>query len=107
MMDLKLNVCRDINRNAQVPEFKFIPKEWILSAFSWFGVFIPVSDAGKNLCLAAVGVSPDLQPYYPSGSYIVPVGKVQKPSANAQNAEMATKLWDWTFEQMKSKGLLD
>lgn len=42
-----------------------------------------------------------------SGVYIVPYAKIGTPSTFARNAELATRLWDWTANEFKSKGLLE
>ncbi len=41
-----------------------------------------------------------------SGSYIVPYAKIGKPSAYALDAKLGERLWNWTVEEMASKGLL-
>lgn len=42
-----------------------------------------------------------------SGSYFVPVAKVGKESKEAKDAELGTRLWAWTEEEMRGKGFLD
>ncbi|KAJ9149834.1 Short chain dehydrogenase protein [Pleurostoma richardsiae] len=41
-----------------------------------------------------------------SGAYVVPYAKIGTPSAAAEDAALAGKLWDWTTEALQSKGLL-
>jgi hypothetical protein len=42
-----------------------------------------------------------------SGSYFVPVAKVGKESNEAKDEELGTRLWAWTVEEMRGKGLLE
>lgn len=42
-----------------------------------------------------------------SGAYIVPYAKIGTPSAHAEDAALAGRLWDWTETEMGKKGLLD
>ncbi|KAI8675774.1 hypothetical protein NCS57_00479400 [Fusarium keratoplasticum] len=42
-----------------------------------------------------------------SGAYIVPYAKIGTPSPLAQNTELAKQLWDWTKNELGSKGLLE
>lgn len=41
-----------------------------------------------------------------SGSYVVPYAKIGTPSKQAQDAELATKLWDWTEKKLAAGGYL-
>jgi len=41
-----------------------------------------------------------------SGEYFVPVARIGKPSKHARDGIMAEKLWKWTEEEFKGKGLL-
>ena len=42
-----------------------------------------------------------------SGAYVVPYAKIGKPSAAAEDAALASKLWDWTAAELGHKGLLN
>ncbi len=42
-----------------------------------------------------------------SGCYFVPVGERKTPSKQAQDADLASRLWDWTEREMREKGLLE
>ena len=42
-----------------------------------------------------------------SGAYIVPYGKIGKPSSHARNAVLSEKLWDWTVQELGKKGVLE
>jgi NAD(P)-dependent dehydrogenase (short-subunit alcohol dehydrogenase family) len=39
-----------------------------------------------------------------SGAYVVPYMKIGTPSAAARNESLASKLWDWTEDQLRQKG---
>jgi hypothetical protein len=41
-----------------------------------------------------------------SGAYVVPYMKIGKPSAIAESEALSGKLWSWSEEQLKAKGLL-
>ena len=41
-----------------------------------------------------------------SGGYVVPYGKISKPSAKGLDVKLAEKLWDWTGDELRKKGLL-
>ncbi|KAI1617290.1 hypothetical protein EDD36DRAFT_159654 [Exophiala viscosa] len=41
-----------------------------------------------------------------SGEYFVPVGVKKEPSKLARDAQLADKLWNWTEQELRSKGLL-
>lgn len=41
-----------------------------------------------------------------SGAYVVPYAVIGTPSAYARDPALATKLYDWTEEQLSKKGLL-
>lgn len=42
-----------------------------------------------------------------SGKYVVPYAKFGKPSELARNQELEGRLWDWTVNELGSKGLLN
>ena len=41
-----------------------------------------------------------------SGSYVVPYAKIGKPSAQAEDKQLAEKLWTWTSDELSKKHLL-
>ena len=40
-----------------------------------------------------------------SGRYFVPVGERKTPSKQAQDSQLAERLWDWTEREMREKGV--
>jgi hypothetical protein len=67
------------------------------------GVFIPADEGTYTSVFYAA--SKDMKSEM-SGEYFVPLGKVGKPSRNAQDAEMATKMWKWTVDVFGTKQIL-
>ena len=41
-----------------------------------------------------------------SGAYVVPYGKISKPSAKGLDVKLGEKLWDWTGDELRKKGLI-
>ncbi|KAM7219680.1 hypothetical protein V8F06_004893 [Rhypophila decipiens] len=65
---------------------------------NYSGLITTVQDGARNQLWAAAGAKrEDLV----DGEYYIPVGKVGPASKFNQDAELAGKLWDWTFEQLK------
>ena len=57
-------------------------------------LFVAASDAfGKDKSLA--------------GKFFMPIAKVTVPDRASGNPELAQKLWQWTEQEMKGKGLID
>jgi hypothetical protein len=69
------------------------------------GVSTPIDKAGLGMVQAGVGITEgeEMKPFYPSGSYLCPVGKITKPNKNAEDMDTALKLWEWTEIEMKKK----
>ncbi|KAJ8131543.1 hypothetical protein O1611_g2082 [Lasiodiplodia mahajangana] len=64
-------------------------------------VCVPVSIGIRNHLWAAI--SPDVI----SGKYYEPVGVPGKETDDAKNADLSTRLWEWTEQELKSAGLLE
>ena len=41
-----------------------------------------------------------------SGAYVVPYAKIGVPSKMARDAQLAEKLWNWTYAELSKRGLL-
>lgn len=67
------------------------------------GVFVPAEKGAYTsvFCAASQGMTSEM-----SGEYFVPLGKVAKPSRNAQNEDMGTELWKWTLEELGGKEMI-
>ncbi len=61
----------------------------------------------ENSCLTSLfaAASADFEAK-DSGGYAVPFGKISKPSAKGLDVKLGEKLWDWTGEELREKGLL-
>lgn len=68
------------------------------------GVYITPEQGSFNSLWAVTGseVTHDM-----SGGYFVPVGQRKNPSKLAQDADLADRLWRWTEQQLREKGLLE
>ncbi len=68
------------------------------------GVYISPEQGSFNSLWAVAGKDVTAEM---SGCYFVPVGEKKPPSKHAQDADLATRLWEWTEQAMREKGLLD
>ncbi len=64
------------------------------------GILIPPAVAAATPVFAATSEKVE------SGAYLVPVAKVGKESQEAKDGELGKRLWTWTEEEMRAKGLL-
>ena len=65
------------------------------------GSFMGTTEAGAlNSLWAATGKKEEVQ----SGAYCTPIGNKSQGSPCARNAELASKLWDWTEKELVAKG---
>jgi len=68
------------------------------------GAWVPVEKCAYGSLMAVAGTEFNADM---SGGYLVPGPKVGKPSKNAENKEMAEKLWRWTEEELRGKGFIE
>ncbi|KZP08213.1 NAD-binding protein [Athelia psychrophila] len=88
--------------------FKSAIKGWPMSGVISFLarlLFQPVERSGYNSAFAAA--SPDVRARAAEfkGAYIVPVGKIAKPSADARKPQLALDLWETSEKQIDALGL--
>lgn len=97
------NIYTDLSKNARFLGLPSRLSKALSSVMNMLGVYIPADQGAYNTvyCVA----SGDMKVEW-SGKYFVPFGKVEVPSANAQDLDMAKKLWDWTLKEFDGKGLL-
>ncbi|KIW88748.1 uncharacterized protein Z519_10795 [Cladophialophora bantiana CBS 173.52] len=71
------------------------------------GAYITPEQGSYNSLWAVAGTGEGAEAI--SGGYFVPVGQRKAPSKLAQDPEgtLASRLWDWTERQMRTKGYLD
>lgn len=65
-----------------------------------------LDDQDKGALSSLFAVASDSFKAADSGSYVIPYAVIGTPSAHAQDAALAEKLWNWTEAQLESKGLL-
>jgi NAD(P)-dependent dehydrogenase (short-subunit alcohol dehydrogenase family) len=67
------------------------------------GVYITPEEGSYNSlwAVASPGVTAEM-----SGEYFVPVGVKKDPSKLARDAQLADRLWEWTEQEMRSKGFI-
>jgi NAD(P)-dependent dehydrogenase (short-subunit alcohol dehydrogenase family) len=94
------SVYTDLNK--KVGGSGFMAKA-IVPALNCLGVYTPAEEGAYTsvFCAASREFEQSM-----SGSYIVPVGKGGKPSKKAMNSELAVKLWAWSEQEMRDKGML-
>jgi NAD(P)-dependent dehydrogenase (short-subunit alcohol dehydrogenase family) len=97
------NIYTDLNRNARFLGLGVGLSSAVASMLNCFGAYIPADQGGYTsvFCVASESMKADA-----SGQYFVPLGKTGKPSENAQDMEMAKKLWAWTENEFRGSGLL-
>ncbi|KZP08215.1 NAD(P)-binding protein [Athelia psychrophila] len=88
--------------------FQAAIKTWPMSgAISFLArlLFQPVERSGYNS--AFVAASPDVRARAAEfkGAYIVPIGKIAKPSADARKPQLALELWETSEKQLAAIGL--
>lgn len=68
-------------------------------------LFLPIEQSGYNSAFAAA--SPDVKKRVSEykGAYILPVGQIAKPSADARNPQLALDLWATSEKQLALLGL--
>ena len=66
-----------------------------------------LDDQAKGAWSSMFAIASDDFKSVDSGAYVVPYAKIGTPSANAQDADMAVKLWEWTEKEMAARGLLN
>ena len=57
-----------------------------------------------NVLFAAVSKSLDIK--FHNGAYLLPGGKISKPSNAARAPRMAFNLWEWTEKELKARGFV-
>jgi NAD(P)-dependent dehydrogenase (short-subunit alcohol dehydrogenase family) len=94
------NIYTDLSKNALLMGSLSKPLGALLNVF---GVFIPAEEGAWTsvFCAASEEVKEEM-----SGGYFVPIGKLDKGSKHANNMAMAEKLWKWTTEEFRGKGLI-
>ncbi|KAF4633028.1 hypothetical protein G7Y89_g5100 [Cudoniella acicularis] len=94
------NIYTDLAKNAS---YFGMTSPLIGKLLNLLGVFIPVDQGAYTsvFCAASADMKKNM-----SGEYFVPLGKLSKPSKNAQNLEMAAKLWDWNIKEFKGREML-
>jgi len=80
-------------------------QSWIGSFFGNLASRFFVSPAYGCLTQLYAGTSPEVVEKNLNGSYFVPYGKVQAPSAYGQSAELGSKLWDYLEKEASQKGI--
>lgn len=94
------NIYTDLSKNAT---YFGISSPIMAKVLNLLGAFIPVEQGAYTsvFCAASEGMTRE-----GSGAYFVPFGKMAKPSRNAQDGELAAKLWGWTVDELAKKDLL-
>ena len=65
----------------------------------------PVSQSGDASVFAAASPEVRKRAEEFKGAYLMPVGKITKPSADAQNPQLARDLWETSEKQLAALGL--
>lgn len=80
---------------------------WLRTAMTKIGACtgLMVTEQTGALSSLWTAASPEF-PRTASGSYVVPTARVSKASAFGQDDALAEKLWTWTEEQLRAKGVL-
>ncbi|KDQ54348.1 hypothetical protein JAAARDRAFT_182313 [Jaapia argillacea MUCL 33604] len=80
---------------------------WKSYHMGWFPrlVCTPPSEGAYNSVFAAVSPVVRSKPAEFRGAYLMPVGKISKPSKLAQSDELAKELWDTTERVLKDLGV--
>ncbi|EXJ92484.1 hypothetical protein A1O3_01036 [Capronia epimyces CBS 606.96] len=84
-------------------------KSWgasITPVLRCLGVYITPEQGSFNSLWAVASPSVTAEMEMGAG-YFIPVGRKTAPSKLAQDAVLATRLWAWTEEEMRHKGLLE
>lgn len=80
-------------QDAAVDFTNTLPLSFILLKILRLGCVEPLEGAYTS-AFAAASPLVDADPGEYKGKYLVPVGRVEKPNANGQNAQLAKDLWD-------------
>ncbi len=67
------------------------------------GIVTTLENSGMASLFAAAAANFEAKD---SGGYVVPYGKMSKPSAKGLDVKLGEKLWDWTDDELRKKGLL-
>ncbi|KAH6679517.1 hypothetical protein B0J14DRAFT_299408 [Halenospora varia] len=94
------NIYTDLSKNAT---YMGINSPLVVKFLNLVGAFIPVQQGAYTsvFCAASAEMKASM-----SGGYFVPLGRLSKPSKNAQDAEMATRLWEWTIDELSTRKFL-
>jgi len=68
-----------------------------------FRLYSPLETAAYTSLFAIAG--PNFQREM-SGEYLKPVGIIGKTTSTAQDPKLAEELWEWTENEMRSKGFI-
>ncbi|KAJ5611979.1 hypothetical protein N7510_005173 [Penicillium lagena] len=96
------HINTDLNRQATASA-----PSAILRIFTSFGSCVGIlatADKGSMSSLFAVASSDFKR--NDAGGYIIPYARISTPSDHGQNSKLASKLWDWTADELGKKGLL-
>jgi NAD(P)-dependent dehydrogenase (short-subunit alcohol dehydrogenase family) len=94
------NIYTDLAKNAT---YFGINSPVMAKMLNLLGAFIP---AEKGAYTSVFCTASEQMKREGSGGYFVPLGKMAKPSKNAQDGELAAKLWKWTIDEFAKKEML-
>ncbi|CRG85377.1 putative oxidoreductase C736,13 [Talaromyces islandicus] len=96
------HIDTDLNRQATTSSPAIV-----LRAFTSIGRCVGILDKVENGSLSSIfAIASDDFKRADSGSYVVPYAKIGQPSKLARDEDLASKLWAWTADQFREKGLL-